>query len=82
MGGVEGRRKLMIGVVYVNPEGMRVEETKRLFEVMQVDVMKYEEKSFWGGGGGDINARIGLGAEDRPNSNGKRLLDLVRLEIL
>ena len=28
---------------------------------------------------GDFNARIGLGAEDRPNSNGKRLLDLVRL---
>ena len=27
----------------------------------------------------DFNARIGLRAEDRPNSNGKRLLDLVRL---
>ena len=29
---------------------------------------------------GDFNARIGSGAEDRPNSNRKRLLDLVRLE--
>ena len=28
---------------------------------------------------GNFNARIGLGAEDCPNSNGKRLLDLVRL---
>ena len=27
---------------------------------------------------GDFNARIGLGAEDHPNSNGKRLLDLVK----
>ena len=27
----------------------------------------------------DFNARIGLGVEDGPNSNGKRLLGLVRL---
>ena len=44
MGGVEGRRKLMIGVVYVNPEGVRVEERERLFEVMGMDVMKYERR--------------------------------------
>ena len=30
MGGVDGRGKLMIGVVYVNPEGVRVEDTERL----------------------------------------------------
>ena len=30
----EGRRKLMIGVVYVNPDGVRVEEMERLLEVM------------------------------------------------
>ena len=51
----------------VNPEGVRVEEMERLFEVMQVDVMKYEEKRFddviGGGGGGGFNARIGLGAK-------------------
>ena len=29
MGGVEGRRKLIIGVVYVNPEGLRVEGMER-----------------------------------------------------
>ena len=27
----------------------------------------------------DLNARISLGAEDGPNSNGKRLLNLMRL---
>ena len=42
----EGRRKLMVGVVYVNPVGVQLEEKDRLFEVMQVDVMKYEEKGF------------------------------------
>ena len=31
---------------------------------------------------GDFNARIGSGAEDLPNSNRRRLLDLVRWEIL
>ena len=48
VGGVEWRRALIIGVVYVNAEGLRVEETERLFEVMQVDVMKYEGKGFGG----------------------------------
>ena len=42
---------------------VRVEKMERLFEVMQVDVMKYDEKGF------DVvmgyfNGRIGLGAED------------------
>ena len=54
-------RKMIVGVVYVNPE--RVKEVERLFEVLQVDVLKYEEKGFdvivmW-----DFNARIGLGTE-------------------
>ena len=47
--------------------------------MMQVDVMKYEEKGFDVAVMGNFNARIGLGAEDHPNSNGKKLLDLVRL---
>ena len=34
----------MMEMVYVNPEVVRVEETERLFEVMQVDAMKYEER--------------------------------------
>ena len=36
----------MVGIVYVNPEGVRVRETERLFKVLQVDVVKYEEKGF------------------------------------
>ena len=42
-----GRRKLMIGVVYVDQECVRVEEMVKLFEVMLVDVMKLEEKVFF-----------------------------------
>ena len=45
--------------------------------MMQVDVMKCEEEGF--DVMGAFNARIGLGAGDHPNSNEKRLLDLVRL---
>ena len=40
----------------MNPAGVRVKETERLFEVMQLDVMKYEENIFdvvFGGGGGE-----------------------------
>ena len=33
-------------MVYGNSEGGRVEEMAMLFEVMQVDAMKYEEKGF------------------------------------
>ena len=54
----EERRKLMLGVVYMNP-GVRVEGTERLFEVMQVDVIEYEEKGF-NVVMEDFNARIGL----------------------
>ena len=57
------------------------------------DVVKYEEKALmllwreeiwrkklWCYCDGDFNVRIGLGAEELPNSNGKRLLVLVRVE--
>ena len=57
----EGRRKLIIGVVYLTQEGVRVEEMERLFEVMHVDVMKYEEKGFdviGGEGGGGRGRRF------------------------
>ena len=59
-----------MGVVYVNPEGVR--ETERLFEVLQADVEKYEDKGFYAIVMGDFNAKIGLGAEEHHNSNGKR----------
>ena len=62
-------------IVYVNPEVVR--ETERLFEILQVDV-KYEEKGFDVAVMGDFNTRIGLEAEEHPNSNEKRLLELVR----
>ena len=39
-------RMMMAGVMYVNSEGVRVRETERLFEVLQVDVVKYGEKGF------------------------------------
>ena len=59
MDGVERReeKELMIGVVYANPEGVRAEETERLFEVMHVDVIKYEEKGCDGGGGGILKCK-------------------------
>ena len=34
---------MIVGVVYVNPEEVRVRETAKLLEVLQVDVVKYEE---------------------------------------
>ena len=73
MGGVEGRGKWMIGVVYVNRRGVRVEG--KVFEVVQVGVMKYEVKGF------DVVMGECMIWEHKItlNSNGKRLLDLVRL---
>ena len=60
-------------------EGVSVRETERLFEILQVDVVKYEEKSFDVIVMGDFNARIGVGAEEHPNSNGKCMLELMRV---
>ena len=53
-----------------------------LFEVLQIDVVKYEEKGSDVIVMGDFNSIIRLGAEKHPNSNGKRVLELVRREIL
>ena len=39
-------RKMMVGEVYINPEGMRVGKTESLLEVLQVDVAKYVEEDF------------------------------------
>ena len=49
-------RKMIVRLVYVNPEGLR--ETKRILEVLQVDAVKYEEKGCY------CDARVGLGAEE------------------
>ena len=58
----------------MNSEGVR--KMERLFEVLQVDVVKYEEKGF------DVivmSISMQEGADEHPNSNGKRLLELVRV---
>ena len=67
----------MIGVIYVNPEDVKVGEMESQFWVMQEDVVMFEKKGF-DGVMGKFNAKIGLGVEDHPN-NGKRLQDLVRV---
>ena len=46
---LRGEKEIVDRSGHVNSEGVRVEETERPFEVMQVDVMKYEEKGFDGG---------------------------------
>ena len=63
-------REMIVVVVYVNLEEVRVRETEKLFEVLQVDVVKYEENGFDVIVMEDFNARIGLGAEEHPNSMG------------
>ena len=50
----------------------------RLFEVLEVNMVGYEEKGFDIVVMEDFNGRIGLGTEEHPNRNGKRLLELVR----
>ena len=57
-------------------------ETERLFEVLQVYVVKNEGKDFDVIVMRDYNTIIELGAEENSNGNGKRLLKLVRREIL
>ena len=70
-----GRRKVMIGVVYINPEGVRVAETKRIYEKLEQEVKEMREQ------GkilimGDFNRRIGAGrgGDKVINANGRRLL--------
>ena len=53
-------------------------EIERLLKVLQVDVVKYEEKGYDVIVMGYFKKKIRLRAEEHPNSNGKRLLELVR----
>ena len=71
-------RKIIVVLVYVNPEGVRVRETGRVLEVLQAGVLKYETEGFDVIVVGDVNSRIRLGTEEHPNSYGKRLLEVVR----
>ena len=68
MGGITRRKAIMIaGVVYVNPEGVRVQESEMWFEVMKAKETDYQQAGFELRVMGDFNAHIGLGAEQSPN---------------
>ena len=68
---------MAVGIVYVNPKGVRVQEMESFFEVFQSDVAVFEGKGYEVILMGDFNARIRLCEEAHPNSNGRRLLHLV-----
>ena len=60
-----------------HPEGVRVQESEKLFEMMKAKVTDYQEAGFEELVMGDFNGHIGLGAEQSPNRDGRKLLDLV-----
>ena len=74
---LEKERKLAIGIVYINPEGVRVENTEKQFEEMQEEIARLQQKGFSIVLMGDFNAHIGLGEEQSPNRNGQKLLNVV-----
>ena len=69
-----GRRKVMIGVVYINPEGVRVAETKRMYEKLEQEVKEMREQGKVILTMGDFNGRIGAGrgGDEVINANGRR----------
>ena len=75
-----GGRKLAVGCIYVNPEGVRSEESELLFEGLREDIGRYKQQGFEIMVMGDFNAHIGLGREQKPNRNGNRLLSVVGAE--
>ena len=74
---VERGGKMAVGIVYVNLERVRIQETESLFEVLESDVVAFEGNGYEMILMGDFNARIGLGEEAYPNSNGRWLVHLV-----
>ena len=74
---LEKERKLAVGVVYINPEGVRVENTEKQFEGMQEEISRLQQKGFSIVLMGDFNPHIGLGEEQSPNRNGQKLLNVV-----
>ena len=71
---LEGGRKLAVGVVCINPEGVRVDKQ---FGAIEDKVVRLQQKGFRVILMGDFNAHIGLGEEQSPNRNGQRLVKLV-----
>ena len=70
-------KKVAVGVMYANPEGVRTDETEDQFEEVQEEVGRLQEEGYEVVVKGDFNAHIGLGIEQQPNRNGRRLLNLV-----
>ena len=68
---------MIVGIVCVNPEGVRVKESEMLFEMMKTKVTEYQEGSFEVLVASDFNAHIRLEAEQSSNRNERKLLDLV-----
>ena len=56
--------------LYINPEGVRVENTEKQFEGMQEEIVSLQQKGFSIVLMGDFkfNAHIGLGEEQSPNN--------------
>ena len=70
-------KKVAVGVMYANPEGVRTDETEDQFEEVQEEVGRLQEEGYEVVVMGDFNAHIGLGMEQQPNKNGWRLLNSV-----
>ncbi len=64
------------GIIYANPEGIRVDKSEEQCEVIQLDAMRWRELGYYVILMGDFNAHIGAGEEERPSQNGRRLLNL------
>ena len=69
--------RVVVGVVYVSPEGVRVEETDQLYVELRRQVVGWREEGKVVMVMGDYNGRIGLGrGEDEVvNRNGRWLLN-------
>ena len=59
-------RKVAVGVVYANPEGVRTEDTEDQFEEVQEEIGRLQEEGYEVVVMGDFNAHIGLGIEQQP----------------
>lgn len=66
---------MVIGVVYINPEGVRVAEMKRMYDKLKQEVRLREQRKMILMMG-DFKGRIGAGrgGDEVINANGRRLL--------
>ena len=74
---LRGEKKIAVGVIYANPEGVRIGDTEAQFENLQEEVARLQGEGFEVVVMGDFNAHIGLGDEQQPNKNGQRLLNVM-----